>query len=578
MKLPIAYEDLKALLFERKLIAAPDWNSAEKNASRRRRGIEEVLIERGFFTETFLFELIAQALKTPYVNLRAVKIDDAVFRLLPEQTAQETHCIAFGVSSVKKDTLKMATLNPRDEQALAAVQAALKRQCEWYLMNERSYRYALKLYTTDIKEGLLRIVNEYIQNAQSGVQGGYDVPVVKIFDTILEYAMLEQSSDIHIEPLADAVLIRFRIDGDLQDKIELPINFKDALIARIKILSNLKIDEHRVPQDGRLAFMMDEAEESARVSVIPTLYGEKVVLRLLSDDVQNLSLQDIGLTKRNLDLAMKSIRKPFGMILVVGPTGSGKTTTLYAVLNILNTEDVNISTIEDPIEYGIRRVNQTQVNTVAGYTFASGLRSLLRQDPDIIMIGEIRDGETAQIAVRAALTGHLVLSTLHTNNAAGAIPRLLDMEVEPFLVASTVNVVIAQRLVRRICIECITTYHLASTVIKALAKEYDLRAILERMQELGVIDKSVAHFTDLPFYKGKGCARCHHTGYLGRIGVMEVLVNTHAIQQATIKHMSSEDFEAIALQENMVPIFDDALQKALLGVTTLEEVLRISRE
>lgn len=578
MKLPIAYEELKALLLERKLITVDDWNAAEKNASRRRRGIEDVLTERGFFTETYLYEMIAQALKLPYVSLRGVKIDDATFRLLPEQVAQETHCIVFGLVSPKKDTVKVATLTPRDQQALVAAQAAINRPCEWYLMNERSYRYALKLYSADIKEGLLGIINEYIQNAQSSTQGGFDVPVVKIFDKVLEYAMLEQASDIHVEPLSDAVLVRFRIDGDLQDKIELPLNFKDALIARIKILSNLKIDEHRVPQDGRLVFMIDEIEESARVSVIPTLYGEKVVLRLLSDEAQNLTLQDIGLTKKNHELVLRAIRKPYGMILVVGPTGSGKTTSLYAVLNILNTEDVNISTIEDPIEYGVRRVNQTQVNTGAGYTFASGLRSLLRQDPDIIMIGEIRDGDTAQIAVRAALTGHLVLSTLHTNSAAGAIPRLLDMEVEPFLVASTVNIVIAQRLVRRICIECITSYHLSTAVVKSLSKEYDLRAMLERMQKLAVVDKSVEHFHDLPFYKGKGCIRCHHSGYSGRVGVMEVLINSHAVQQATIKRMSSEDFEVIALQEGMVPIFDDAMQKALLGLTTLEEVLRISRE
>jgi len=289
-------------------------------------------------------------------------------------------------------------------------------------------------------------------------------------------------------------------------------------------------------------------------------------------------LQEIGLTKKNHELVSKNIEKPFGMILVVGPTGSGKTTTLYAVLNILNTEGVNISTIEDPIEYGIRRVNQTQVNMTAGYTFASGLRSLLRQDPDTIMIGEIRDGETAQIAVRAALTGHLVLSTLHTNNAAGAPARLLDMGVESFLVASTLNIVIAQRLVRRICIECITSYKLSAAEIKALAREYDLSDILTQMKKLNVVDKSITKFSELNFYKGKGCQRCHHSGYTGRTGVMEVLVNSHAIQQATIKHLSSEDIETIAIQEGMVSIFDDAMQKALLGATTLQEVLRITRE
>ncbi len=576
MRLPISYDDLKTLLFNQKLISQSDWSSAEKNANRRRRGIEEVLIERGFFTEIYLFEMIANALKIPYINLRTVKIEDDAFKMLPEAVSQTTKCIAFA-KDAKKGTVKVATIDPLNTESLTAAQQAIGQTCEWYLMNDRSYRFATRFYNTDLKEDLLKIINQHIQSVQ-GKAIGLDLPVVKIFDTLLEYALLEQASDIHIEPLSDAVLVRFRIDGELEDKIELPISLKDALIARIKILSDLKIDEHRVPQDGRLGFKIDDLEESARVSIIPTLYGEKAVMRLLSDEMQNFTLQDIGFSKNNLDLILRNIKKPFGMILVVGPTGSGKTTTLYAVLNILNTEDVNISTIEDPIEYGVRRVNQTQVNTTAGYTFANGLRSLLRQDPDIIMIGEIRDGETAQIAVRAALTGHLVLSTLHTNNAAGALPRLLDMGVEPFLTASTVNIVIAQRLVRRICIECIASYKLSSVEVKALSKEYDLRAIVGRMQKLGVVDKKVENFSSLPFYKGKGCTRCHGTGYTGRVSVTEALINSHAIQQAIIKNMSSEDFEAIALQEGMIPIFDDAMQKALLGVTTLEEVLRISRE
>ncbi|MBI4090936.1 MAG: Flp pilus assembly complex ATPase component TadA [Candidatus Komeilibacteria bacterium] len=578
MRLPISYDDVKRLLLGRKLITEEDWASAEKNASRRRRGIEEVLIERGFFTESYLYEMIAAELKIPYVNLRMIKIEDAIMRMLPEEIAQETRSIAFGQEKAH-GLIKVACMNPLDQEILAKVQQTLGQQIEVYLTGEKSFRYAARLYNTNVKEELLQVINEHLHVPTDRDEAAeFELPVVKIFDIMLEYAFLEQASDIHVEPLSDAVLVRFRIDGDLQDKIELPLAIREGLIARIKILANLKIDEHRVPQDGRLSFKIDEDEESARVSIIPTLYGEKAVLRLLSEETENLSLQDIGLTKANLDIVIHNVGKPYGMVLVVGPTGSGKTTTLYAILNFLNTEDVNISTIEDPVEYGIRRVNQTQVNTTAGYTFASGLRSLLRQDPDIIMIGEIRDGETAQIAVRAALTGHLMLSTLHTNNAAAAPARLLDMGVEPFLVSSTLNVVIAQRLVRRVCIECIVTYKLSAAEIKSLSGEYDLRAIVVRMQKLGALDKTITGFSQLHFYRGKGCARCHHTGYVGRLGVMEVLGNTHAIQQATIKHMSSEDLEVIALQEGMVPIFDDAMQKALLGQTTLEEVLRISRE
>ncbi|MEK7584031.1 MAG: type II/IV secretion system protein [Patescibacteria group bacterium] len=577
MHLPISNDELKSLLLTRKVVSEEDWKSAERNAQRRRRGMEDVLIERGLVSESYLFELIAGKLKLPYINLRATRVDDQVLHSLPENVAQQSKCIAFDRDR-RKGFIKVACINVLNEESLVTLQNMLGEVVHPYLMNEKSYRYASRLYNTDVKEELLRIINQHIQSADKKEASSVDLPIVKIFDVLLEYAMLEQASDIHIEPLSDAVLVRFRIDGDLHDKIELPLSIRDALVARIKILANLKIDEHRVPQDGRLSFKIDEDEESSRISIIPTLYGEKAVLRLLPEETQSFSLQDIGLTQKNLEIVLKNVKKPYGMILVVGPTGSGKTTTLYAILNILNTEDVNISTIEDPIEYGVRRINQTQVNSRTGYSFASGLRSLLRQDPDIIMIGEIRDGETAQISVRAALTGHLLLSTLHTNNAAGAPARLLDMGVEPFLVASTVNIVIAQRLVRRICIECIYSYKLDSAAVKALNHDYDAEAIIARMQQIGVVDKSVKNFGELTFYKGKGCARCHHTGYQGRYGVMEVLANSHGIQQATIKRLSSEDIEAIAIQEGMVPMFDDAMEKALLGLTTLEEVLRISKE
>ena len=577
MLLPISHDQLKELLFKEKLITQADWDSSHTNAKRRRRGVEEVIIERGFVSETYLYELISSFLKVPLVNLRTTKVDETALRMIPEELARQARCVVFAKDE-QRQAVKVACVDPTNQTDLALVSQALGLNMALHYTSERSFRFAMRLYNSNAKEELLKIINEYVESSKGQVLASIDLPIVKIFDIVLEYALLEQASDIHIEPLSDAVLVRFRVDGELQDKIELPLSVKDALIARIKILSNLKIDEHRVPQDGRLSFKIDEEEESARVSVIPTLYGEKLVMRLLSEEAQNFNLQNVGLSKANLETVMKNIQKTFGMILVVGPTGSGKTTTLYAVLNILNTEDVNISTIEDPIEYGIRRVNQTQVNTVAGYTFAGGLRALLRQDPDVIMIGEIRDGETAQIAVRAALTGHLVLSTLHTNNAAGAAPRILDMGVEPFLAASTINIVIAQRLVRRICIECITSFILSGNEIKGLSKEYDLHAILARLQKLGVVDKSVQHFSELTFYKGKGCSRCHHTGYLGRVGVMELLVNSHAVQQATIAHSSADKIQEIAVSEGMVTIFDDAMQKAILGVTTLEEVLRVAKD
>ena len=378
--------------------------------------------------------------------------------------------------------------------------------------------------------------------------------------------------------MPDAVVVRFRIDGDLHDKVELPAEVHDAIVARIKILSNLKIDEHRIPQDGRFSFSLEGQEESVRVSVIPAFYGEKMVLRLMTDDAQNFSLENMGFSDKNIAIMNREVKKPFGMILVVGPTGSGKTTTLYSILNALNTEESNICTIEDPIEYGVHRINQTQVNPQAGYDFANGLRALLRQDPDIIMIGEIRDNKTAQISVRAGLTGHLVLSTLHTNNAAGAPPRLLDMGVEPFLLASTLNVVIAQRLVRRICLKCIESYHLTPEEIESLSKEFDLAQMLQRFKDLKWVEDNLNSFNELTFYRGKGCKHCHQSGYSGRVSALEILENSPAIQKLIIKNISSNELQLTAIENGMITIFEDGLQKALLGTTSIAEVLSIKHE
>ncbi|MFA5127030.1 MAG: ATPase, T2SS/T4P/T4SS family [Patescibacteria group bacterium] len=573
--LPISQEELKAILLKSGVIKETDWQEAEKNSQRRRRGIDEVLIERGFFNERYLYEIIGDAIKIPYVNLRKRRIDPEAIAQLDAKVAEAAQAIPFAADN---DAIKIAFVDPRNKQNVEAVQSSLNKSIKVFMTSQRNFAFAFRLYQRDIKEELNNIINSVASDGNHGGHEEVDVPIIKIVDAILEYAMFEQASDIHIEALPDAVVVRFRVDGDLHDEVELPASLHDAIVARVKILSNLRIDEHRIPQDGRFSFKIANEEESVRVSVIPAFYGEKVVMRLLTDEAQNLNLQDIGFSEKNAKIMEKQIEKPYGMILVVGPTGSGKTTTLYAVLNILNTEDVNICTIEDPIEYGVHRVNQTQVNTQAGYTFANGLRSLLRQDPDIIMIGEIRDNETAQIAVRAGLTGHLVLSTLHTNNASGAPPRLLDMDVEPFLVASTLNVVIAQRLVRRICQDCIYSFKLKKEEIESLSKEINLVDMLARFKTLGVVKDNVKSFAELTFYRGKGCARCHNTGYAKRVAVMEILQNTEAVQKCIIRNASSAEIAKAAMDYGMVTIFEDGLQKALLGITTIEEVLRIKRE
>lgn len=574
--IPISEKDLKSLLFDLNLVKQEDWDSAARNAMRRRRGIEEVLIERGFFNERYLYELIGEKIKTPYVNLRKRKLDTEILNIISEETVRKAKAIPFALEG--KD-LSVAFVDPKNKTSVNLVKKASKKNIKPFLTNYKNYVFATRLYEKDIKEGLAKILD--VKNLDSDKTKGQkktDIPVTRIVDAILEYAIFDQASDIHIEALPDAVVVRFRIDGDLHDKAELPSEIHDALMARLKILANMRIDEHRVPQDGRFSFSINDEEESVRVSVIPAFYGEKAVLRLMTDEAQNFNLEDIGFLDDNAEKMKAQLKKPFGMILVVGPTGSGKTTTLYTVLNILNTENVNICTIEDPIEYGIHRVNQTQVNTKAGYDFANGLRALLRQDPDVIMIGEIRDMKTAQISVRAGLTGHLVLSTLHTNNAAGAPPRLLDMEVEPFLASSTLNVVIAQRLVRRICVNCIESYKLTNEEIKGLGKEFDIDNVMERFKKLGFLENRIKKFKDIVFYRGKGCSNCGQSGYKKRVAVMEILENTKPVQSLIIKNASSGEIHQAAIDDGMISIFEDGLRKAMLGITTIEEILRIKKE
>jgi len=405
-----------------------------------------------------------------------------------------------------------------------------------------------------------------------------ELPVVKIVDTFLEYAIYENASDIHIEPLEDEIIVRYRVDGILKDVMNLPKKILPGVVARLKVLSNLKIDEHRLPQDGRFKIENEEYKLSFRVSIIPVFNGEKVVMRLLFESAKPLSLEALGLRRDALKVVKLNINRPHGLILSTGPTGSGKTTSLYSVLNILNTPEVNICTIEDPIEYHMPRINQSQVAPKIGYTFANGLRSLLRQDPDIIMVGEIRDSETAEMAIHSSLTGHLVLSTLHTNDASGAIPRLIDMKIEPFLVASTLNVVIAQRLVRKICSNCIESYYLDRATLSNLEGQVNFKKILEIMAREGAIASAKIEPDTLLFYRGRGCSQCNDTGYRGRLGIFEVLEVNEAIQILIAKKASGEEIGRQAVSDGMVRIIEDGFYKAKMGLTTIEEILRVTKE
>jgi len=399
-----------------------------------------------------------------------------------------------------------------------------------------------------------------------------ELPIIKIVDTLLKHAILQKASDIHIEPTEKEVIVRYRIDGILHDAMTLPKTAAAGIVARIKVLSNLKLDEHRLPQDGRFKIETEDYKYSVRVSVLPVFNGEKIVMRLLPESTKALTLEGLGFRGEALERVQENLRKPVGMILVTGPTGSGKTTTLYTMMEILNTPSVNISTIEDPIEYQMPRINQTQVNPKIGLTFANGLRALVRQDPDIIMVGEIRDTETARLAVNAALTGHLVLSTLHTNDAAGAIPRLIDMGVEPFLIASTLQVIIGQRLVRRLCQEK-ERYKLAQAEIKEIKKYCDLDRILKILKEEKIV-KPKAKVKDIEFCRPKETKGCPE-GYSGRIGIYEVLAVTETVKDLIVKRIPSEKISIQTKKEGMRTMVEDGFIKAAQGITSIEEVLRV---
>jgi len=557
MALPDA---LKRILTNSGYITEEQYDSALKASQDLDKSITDILLFRGLITEEALGKLVAEYYQVPYISLKNQSIPPEVLNLIPEQTANAFHMVPF---SQKDDQLFMAMEDPHDIEALEFAKRSSKLNISPYYTTPADIDKALGQYKQNIKAEFKKIIEENVAQAQADKtsdQSKIELPVTRILDTLLEYAFAEGASDIHIEVLEKEVVVRFRIDGILHDILQLPKEIHSSLVARIKILSSLKIDEHRMPQDGRFKFKIEANFIALRVSILPTFFGENVVLRLLAESARPLSLEELGFTGNSLELITRNIKRPHGMILVTGPTGSGKTTTLYSILNMLNTPEVKLTTIEDPVEYGVKRVNQVQVNTATGLTFAAGLRSLLRHDPDIIMIGEIRDAETAEIAIHSALTGHLVLSTLHTNNASGAIPRFLDMGAQGFLVASTVNLIIAQRLVRRICSSCITKYTPEKHILESIERALGEPVTVEN------------------FYTGQGCKECGMSGYKGRIGIYEIMeIDTH-IRNLIIKRSSANDIEAQALKNGMTKLLEDGINKAAAGITTLEEALRVMRE
>ena len=521
---------------------------------------EEILISSDLITDAHLGEVISGIVNVPLIKLSQTPIPDDVLNLIPEIVARNYKAIVFKRDA---DGISIATSKPGDNTVRDYLVKKTGLGVKVFFATERDIEEALNKYTKDITKAFKQVIEENIQKLQGSEKP--EVPLNAITDTILTYAYNNKASDIHIEPQEDNSIVRYRIDGDLHDIVILPKSLHDQILNRIKVLARLRTDEHQAAQDGKILFKTPKENLDLRVSVVPVINGEKIVLRLLSERSRQFGFSDLGIDAGDLKKIEDAYQKPNGMILATGPAGCGKTTTLYAVLRILNKRGVNIMTIEDPVEYEIDGVNQIQVNPKTNLTFAEGLKSIVRQDPDIILVGEIRDAETAGIAVNSALTGHLVLSSVHTNDAAATFPRLLDFKVEPFLVSSTVRVAIAQRLVKKICSACRVSTPTPSDKIRSGYPN---------------IPEVVSAFTEseIVLYHGKGCPVCYGSGYVGRVGIFEVLVVDEEIRQAIIDKKDSAAVRAIAVKNGMRTMLDDGLNKVKNGVTTLEEVVTATKE
>jgi type IV pilus assembly protein PilB len=637
--------------------------------------LQSNVIKKKLISEKDLVKLYATSIDVPFVELSEVKIPREVLLKIPERIARKYQVVLFGMI---EDQLQLAMADPEDFQAADFITKQVGGKLKTYIATPGDILSAIDQYKGNISTEITQAIKDSSADAAaeetkvSAKDLAEDAPIAKTVNVILEYAVKSRASDIHIEPRENIVQVRYRVDGVLRETMTLPKPILAAVVSRIKILSNLKIDEHRVPQDGRFKFAIGQKQVALRVSTLPIMDGEKVVMRILDESTRALTLDELGFTGHALETIVRNLHKPHGMTLVTGPTGSGKSTTLYSVLSLLNTPGVNISTIEDPVEYRVAGVNQTQTNPKAGMTFASGLRALLRQDPNIIMVGEIRDGETADLAVQAALTGHVVLSTLHTNNAATTLPRLLDMGIEPFLIASTVNTVIGQRLVRRLCPTCRLAYVPEGVELSNIKRDFQLDSALKRFNEIkgtpeavvpeapdtkpaehpkddaiiptehkkgrvinpehdlettkSILDKiaadpniinrsaadagkkggpatptpvlanapanapaapppqSIPNPKDLKagqflLYKpGPGCETCGGGSYQGRMGIYEVLEVDGSVSKMIVGHATSEDIQMAAVRAGMLTMQQDGFVKALLGKTTIEEILRVTRE
>lgn len=575
-------DKLIKLLVDEGLIEQAVIDDAKKRATELKKPLLTFLTDENILDNELLVHAVAQVSGVPYVNLQNSTISQDILNLLSSDIAERF--MAVPLAEVQ-NRLAVAMIDANNIQAVDYLSSRIQRPLKVFMASEASVRHALDQYKTDFSS--IDVAAKVSQEEHSSASGNIqtivqDSPISRALSTILEYAVKSRASDVHVEPMEKSLKIRCRVDGVLREVMQLPKSIEPALVSRIKILSNLKIDEHRVPQDGQFAVNVAGKEVDLRIAVSPVVWGEQVVIRLLDKSGSSFNLDDMGYAGRALRAIRKGIKRPNGMILTSGPTGSGKSTSLYALIKEIKNDTVNIVTLEDPVEYKMDGVNQIQVNTDVGLTFASGLRSILRQDPDIVMVGEIRDAETANLAVQAALTGHLVFSTLHTNSAAGVLPRLLDMGIEPFLIASTVNTIIGQRLVRRVArrrnlyqSSPLETQTILNTVGHLLPKTKEQIPVLS--QDLGYDSLPLANQSSYVLAKGEDTQQTPH-GYSGRAGLYEVMDVTEEIQNLIVKRATSAEIQRMAIQQGMVTMRQDGYLKALNGITTLEEVNRVAAD
>ncbi|MDP3729333.1 MAG: GspE/PulE family protein [bacterium] len=560
---------LKELLAQDGLINPEDFGEFVNESNRMGHAISDILIARGIMSEDYYNELLAKYFGVEKANLNESSIDESILNLLPENISRDRRAVPF--RREPDGSIAVALENPSDLETIEYLRQYLKVDIKAYFASPGDMNVGLSLYSRRGAQDYIKIIQENVaaslRSKLSGdAEAAQNIPIVAILDNIVAYGVSLRASDIHLEILEDALLIRYRIDGMLHEMFRLPKEVHAALTARVKLLSMMKLDEHSKPQDGRFRENIGPHSIDIRVSIIPTFFGEKTEMRLLTDTERPLSFEELGMDKELIETITNNIHKTYGLVLISGPTGAGKTTTLYSILNILNKPEVNIVTIEDPIEYNIKYVNQIQVNTRAGITFATALRSILRQDPNIILVGEIRDEETADIAINAALTGHLLLSTVHTNDALTVVPRLIDLKVPPFLVAAVINATFAQRLVGRVCQNCIESYKPSQAILDIIKRQ---------LSDLNRGTRAVPKM----LYRGKGCNQCGLSGLKGRIGIFETINFDDEVRKLIV----DPDFTLDALKKlmdarGMVTMFEDGVTKAEKGMTTIEEVLRVIRE